>query len=129
MDSFLRPFSGMAIDESWLLIASASNLQKLLTAGELSSVDIVKTAFSQVARYDRQGPNLPALVSSSSVALTVAEQLDQEWASGYFRDALHGIPIILKASLRTYLRCFHHTSTRFERTSSTLAPRWAFIRL
>jgi hypothetical protein len=96
-----QPFLEKAFfNESWLLAASAADLQKLLIAGEITSVTLIKNVLSQVAKYDRQGPTFRAMIAISPVALTVAECLlvDRERASGNVRGPLHGIPIIVKVS-------------------------------
>lgn len=88
--------------ESQLLRLSASDLQKLLQKGELTSSQLVKACLDQIERYDRDGPSLRAIVSAPQEdnVLAVAKHLDHERASGKVRGPFHGLPIIVKASPR-----------------------------
>ena len=84
--------------EQLLLTASATELQALLQSGDLTSVQLVKACLNQIAKYDRSGPTLRAIVSTppEEHILSVAERLDKERAAGKVRGPLHGIPIIVK---------------------------------
>ena len=70
-----------------LLTASATELQALLQSGDLTSVQLVKACLNQIAKYDRSGPTLRAIVSTSPEEriLSVAERLDKERAAGKVR--------------------------------------------
>lgn len=86
----------MTMNEAWFLKASAADLQNALTSGDLTSVDLIKRCLAQVAKYDRQGPTLRAMISESPTAISTAERLDEERARGNIRGPFHGIPIIVK---------------------------------
>ncbi|KAH6635528.1 amidase signature domain-containing protein [Chaetomium sp. MPI-SDFR-AT-0129] len=89
--------------EELLLTASATELQALLESGNLTSVQLVKACLNRIAKYDRSGPTLRAIVSTppEEYILSVAERLDKERAVGKVRGTLHGIPIIVKDSINT----------------------------
>ncbi|KAK4145836.1 amidase signature domain-containing protein [Dichotomopilus funicola] len=89
--------------EELLLTASATELQALLESGNLTSVQLVKACLNQIAKYDRLGPTLRAIVSTppEEYIPSVAERLDKERAVGKVRGTLHGIPIIVKDSINT----------------------------
>ncbi|KAI0109049.1 amidase signature domain-containing protein [Nemania sp. FL0031] len=86
-----------------LLKASAAELQALLHSGDLTSVQLVKACLNQIAKYDRSGPTLRAIISTAPepYILSVAESLDKERAARGVRGPLHGIPIIVKDSINT----------------------------
>ncbi|KAJ2968140.1 hypothetical protein NQ176_g9322 [Zarea fungicola] len=79
---------------------NAVELQKLLTAGTITSVQIIDTYLSQIEKYE---PFYNALISQPPRAklLRAAEKLDQERRDGRIRGPLHGIPIILKDCFTT----------------------------
>ncbi|KAK1833216.1 amidase signature domain-containing protein [Podospora conica] len=89
--------------ELQLLTASAAELQALLHSGDLTSVQLVKACLNQIAKYDRSGPTLRAIVATPSKeeVLSIAARLDKERAAGQVRGPLHGIPIIVKDSINT----------------------------
>lgn len=86
-------------NDTWFLKASAADLQKALAAGDFTSVALVQRSLAQVAKYDRQGPELRAMMSQSPAAVGIAEQLDKERASGKVRGPFHGIPMIVKVGV------------------------------
>lgn len=111
-----------------LLTASATELQALLRSGDLTSVQLVKACLDQIAKHDRSGLTLRAIVSTPPEAyvLSVADALDKERAAGNLRGPLHGIPIIIKVgavhlSRAAQVRCL---PTAY-RTLSTPIPRLA----
>ena len=84
-----------------LLTSSAAELQTLLRSGDITSVQLVKACLNQISKYDRSGPTLRAIMSTPPTEniLSIAESLDKERATGNVRGPLHGIPIIVKASI------------------------------
>jgi amidase len=78
-----------------LVAASAADLQRRMSSGQLSSRDVVAACLLQVRRLDHDLHAMTAL-SPESRLLERAETLDQERAAGRLRGPLHGIPIILK---------------------------------
>jgi hypothetical protein len=81
-----------------VLTATASDLRKLLDSGEVSSVELVGLYLGQIARHNKQGLMLNAMISTASAnrVLEEARMLDSERAQKGPRSKLHGIPIILK---------------------------------
>ncbi|KAI1267849.1 amidase signature enzyme [Xylariaceae sp. FL1019] len=75
--------------------ATAVQLQHLLSAGQLTSVQLVEHYLAQIERYE---PTLNALVSIAprDSLLCASATLDHERSQGHLRSPLHGIPIILK---------------------------------
>ena len=85
------------------LTATASELQELLSSGQVRSVDLVARSLAQIDKYDTY---LRAIISVSSTALETARKLDEERLSGRIRGPLHGIPILIKVSFCTMLEMF-----------------------
>lgn len=83
-----------------LLTLDASELQILLSRGNITSVSLVEQVLDQIAKEDRNGANLRAMlfVRSRKIILKDAAQLDDERRHGKLRGPFHGIPIIVKAS-------------------------------
>lgn len=72
-----------------------------LNAGELSSEALVSYYLDKIARDNRQGHELAAIIDINAEALTRAQTLDAERAAGSVRSALHGLPVVLKANIAT----------------------------
>ena len=113
-----------------LLTASATELQALLQSGDLTSVQLVKACLNQIAKYDRSGPTLHAIVSTppEEHILSVAERLGKERTAGKVRGPLHGIPIIVKVGYMRFASPEPHKSRQQLiacRTPSTPTPHLA----
>jgi amidase len=80
------------------LITTAVELQRLLEARQLTSVQIIERYLKQIEKFNHAGPYLNALlaVAPRHILLHTAMTLDEERAKGKVRSPLHGIPIILK---------------------------------
>ncbi|KAH8679299.1 amidase signature domain-containing protein [Ilyonectria robusta] len=81
-----------------LLTATATELRRLLDAGDCTSVDLVNLYFQQIAAHDRDGMKLHAMIATAPKHMVLAEAraLDQEGRELGPSTRLHGIPIILK---------------------------------
>lgn len=81
-----------------LLTLDSVALQERLTAGLLSSVDLVKQCLQQIENHDQHGLKLNAMISvvPHQTLMTRSKQLDQERTQGRIRGPLHGIPILVK---------------------------------
>ncbi|EHK23114.1 uncharacterized protein TRIVIDRAFT_191664 [Trichoderma virens Gv29-8] len=95
-----------------LLTATAEDLQQLLKAGELTSVELVDRCFAQIDRHDNY---LRAVLQRNPHARTVAATLDLERKNGHLRGPLHGIPILIKDNIAT------HPSLGMNTTGGSLA--------
>lgn len=78
-----------------LIDASITELQKELTEGNVTSVDLVQMYLDRIEAYDKS-LNLNSIISINENALETAKALDEERAAGKVRGVLHGIPIIVK---------------------------------
>lgn len=72
-----------------------------LDRGELTSETLVTYYLDNIARDNRQGHELAAIIDVNDDALAQAQALDAERAAGNIRSALHGLPVVLKANIAT----------------------------
>ncbi len=78
-----------------------SDLQIRLASGALTSRALTKAYLDAIARLDKQGPALNAVIELNPDALSIADALDAERRSSGIRGPLHGIPVILKDNIDT----------------------------
>lgn len=81
--------------------ASAGDLQRAMTAGKVSSAQIVDAYLARIAAYDHAGPSINAMLRLNSRARAEAVALDAERKAGKVRGPMHGIPIVLKDNYDT----------------------------
>ncbi|EIW74054.1 amidase signature enzyme [Coniophora puteana RWD-64-598 SS2] len=81
--------------------ASLTELQAGLTAGQFTSVDLIKAYFARIEEVNLQGPELRAVIEMNPSALAEAAVLDQERLTYGPRSALHGIPVLVKDNIAT----------------------------
>ncbi|MEI4516399.1 MULTISPECIES: amidase [unclassified Stenotrophomonas] len=76
-----------------------TQLQAAMAAGELDSVTLTRAYLERIARLDRAGPRLNAVLELNPDALKEAAALDAERRRGQLRGPLHGIPLLLKDNI------------------------------
>ena len=83
-----------------LIRNTATELQELLSRGEITSTRLVKETLAQIDAHNHQGLELRAVISVApeSTLLEAAAKLDAERAAGKLRGPLYGIPVLLKVS-------------------------------
>src|SRR5687768_8907628 len=91
-----QPRAGFEVYE-----VSIQELQSALSAGRVTSVQLVDAYLQRIAAYDQAGPKLNAMIRLNPKAKADAAVLDAERRAGRVRGALHGIPIILKDNYET----------------------------
>ncbi|MFX1724264.1 amidase [Stenotrophomonas sp. AS1] len=79
--------------------ADIADLQARMASGELDSVTLARAYLDRIARLDRAGPRLRAVIELNPDALREAAQLDAERRRGQLRGPLHGIPVLLKDNI------------------------------
>jgi Asp-tRNA(Asn)/Glu-tRNA(Gln) amidotransferase A subunit family amidase len=84
-----------------LLEATVPQLQAALTAGTVTSRDLVAMYLARIDAYDQRGPALNAISLTNGNALIEADARDAERRAGAPRRALHGIPVIVKDNYET----------------------------
>ena len=78
--------------------ASIASLQQAMSAGRITSRDIVQQSLARIAIYEDR---LNAVITVNPRALGEAAERDRERAAGRLRGPLHGIPIALKDNIHT----------------------------
>ena len=78
--------------------ATIPQMQAALTAGRVTSRELVLAYLARIAMYDH---TLNAVIAISPTALAEADALDRERAAGHVRGPLHGIPVALKDNIHT----------------------------
>lgn len=81
--------------------ATIPDLQRALSTGQVTSVQLVDAYLARIAAFDTSGPALDAVRAISPTARAQAVALDAERAAGHVRGPLHGIPILLKDNIGT----------------------------
>ena len=81
-----------------LLTITASELQRLLSDGHITSLDLVRQYHDQILKHKDR---LKAMISISPLPHLekIAAKLDDERRRGVVRSVLHGIPFIVKVSV------------------------------
>ncbi len=79
--------------------ASISQLQSLMAAKRISSLELVKHYQMRISSLDKNALN--SVLEINPDALKIAQQLDIERTSGTTRGSLHGIPVLLKDNINT----------------------------
>ena len=80
---------------------SIAQLQADLSAGTVTSVQLVEHYLLRIATLDRNGPQLNSVLALNPDAMTIAQALDAERASKGPRGPLHGIPLLLKDNIES----------------------------
>jgi amidase len=82
-----------------LLRADIAAQRAAMDRGHLGSADLVDGYLERIARLDRDGPRINAVIELDPDAPTAARELDAERAAGRVRGPLHGIPVLVKDNI------------------------------
>ena len=80
---------------------SISEIQADLSAGRVTSEQLVRLYLARIARLDRSGPTLRSVIAVNPRALEDARRLDAERRAGRLRGPLHGVPVLIKDNIET----------------------------
>ena len=81
---------------------SIADIQARFAQGLLTCAELTQHLLQRIARYDKQGPCLNALLAVHPQALEMAQQKDREYGSNPAAvGPLHGIPVIVKDNYNT----------------------------
>ena len=78
---------------------SGADLARKLTAGELTSVELVQMSLDRIEALDRD--NTRAVIEINPVALDIARRRDAVRRRGRVRGPLHGLPLLVKDNIDT----------------------------
>lgn len=76
--------------------ATVDDIHAGYKAGQFTCRQVVQAYLDRIAAFDKQGPNINAMISVSTEALTEADRLDAAYKSSGPVGPLHGIPVIIK---------------------------------
>ena len=108
-----------------LIEATISQVQEMMEKGELTSRELVLFYMEQIARHDKAGPALNAVLELNPDAFHIAEALDHERQLRGPRGPLHGIPVLLKDNIDTADKM--HTSAGSLALANSYAATDAFL--
>jgi amidase len=103
----------------------AADLQAAMTAGKITSRQLVKLYLARIKAIDKSGPRLNSVIELNPEAEAIAAALDKERKAKGPRGPLHGIPVLIKDNIAT--------ADKMQTTAGSLAlvgskpPRDAFI--
>jgi amidase len=80
---------------------SIAELQRLMSAADLTALDLTRACLERIRSLDRTGPSLYAVIETNPEAEEIARTLDAERRAGRLRGPLHGVPILLKDNIAT----------------------------
>ncbi|MFD0771783.1 amidase family protein [Bacillus sp. CGMCC 1.60114] len=76
-------------------------IQEAMENGKFTSRELVMYYLYRIAKYDKAGPNINAILEMNPDAIFLAESLDHERKKKGKRGPLHGIPVLLKDNIET----------------------------
>lgn len=80
---------------------SVAEMQDDMSAGRITSEELVRVYLSRIQKIDRAGPTLRSVIALNPHALDDARRLDAERRQGHIRGPLHGIPLLVKDNIET----------------------------
>ncbi|HEX8890160.1 MAG TPA: amidase family protein, partial [Pyrinomonadaceae bacterium] len=78
-----------------------AELQNAMKSGKMSARSIAEKYLARIAKLDKRGPALNAIIELNPDALSIAESLDKERKAKGARGPLHGIPVLIKDNIDT----------------------------
>src|SRR5574341_2184441 len=101
------------------------DLQIKMSSGELTARRLAEGYLERIARLDKHGPTLNAVIELNPDALAIAEARDRDRQAGKIRGPLHGIPVLIKDNIDTH---YHMQTTAGSLAlEGSIPPRDAFI--
>jgi amidase len=76
--------------------ATIADINAAFDAGALTSEKLVQLYLARIDAYNKQGPNINAIITLNPDALETARALDMERRAQGPRSKLHGIPVVFK---------------------------------
>jgi amidase len=80
---------------------SVAQLQADLTAGKVTSEELVRAYLARIEAVDQNGPRLFSVIALNPHALADARASDAQRQAGHVRGPLHGIPVLVKDNIES----------------------------
>jgi amidase len=80
---------------------SITEIAAQMKHGDLTSHALVQQYLDRIAKIDKSGPAINAIIELNPDALAIADALDAERKSGKVRGPLHGVPVLIKDNIDT----------------------------
>jgi amidase len=106
-----------------------TEIQQGYKNGTYSVKQIVQLYIDRIVEIDRNGHKLNSIIIVNPDALQIADSLDQEFALGRSRGALHGIPVILKDNIDSHDKMPTTAGSRILKDSYPLQDSWVAKKL
>ena len=106
-----------------------TEIQQGYKNGTYSVKQIVQLYIDRIVEIDRNGHKLNSIIMVNPDALQIADSLDQEFALGRSRGALHGIPVILKDNIDSHDKMPTTAGSRILKDSYPLQDSWVAKKL
>src|SRR5262249_25998235 len=87
---------------------SIAEIAAQMKHGDLTSHALVQQYLDRIAKIDKSGPAINAIIELNPDALAIADSLDAERKHGKVRGPLHGVPVLIKDNIDTHDKM--HTS-------------------
>jgi amidase len=84
-----------------IVALDAVALRAELAAGRVSALRVTQAYLRRIAELDDAGPSLGAVIEVNPDAEAIAHALDERFAEGAVAGPLHGVPVLVKASIDT----------------------------
>jgi Asp-tRNA(Asn)/Glu-tRNA(Gln) amidotransferase A subunit family amidase len=93
----LRKGASMASTTSFnILETTIDDIHAAYKSGQLTCRQLVQTYLDRIEAFDKQGPNINAIITLNSEALKEADRLDAAYKKSGPIGPLHGIPVVIK---------------------------------
>ncbi len=79
-----------------VLETTIADVHAAYESGNLTARNLVEMYFDRIAAFDKNGPEINALISLNPRALDEADRLDTAFQASGFGGPLHGIPLVMK---------------------------------
>ena len=99
--AFVLVSSGATAKTFELSTATVLDVQQAMSAGALTSEQLVKLYLARIEAYDQAGPKLNTIITLNAAALDTARALDAERKISGPRSPLHGVPLFIKDNFDT----------------------------
>lgn len=84
-----------------LIVRNLTDIADAISAGDVTSESVVTAYLNRIAKVDRSGPNLNAVLTLNPNAVEEARRADAAYAEGASLGPLHGVPILLKDNIES----------------------------